>query len=137
MADNMIKKLGDSSGMTPDSIMNRLFCDHSKAHYYHLQTTSYAQHKMLDELYESLKDSKDSICEYLLGIQAPKRFGMLQPDSTPAFSDAVLSKFLDDGFKFSVQLVEYAKSKNLEELANLASNLQGSWTKAKYLNTLK
>ena len=136
MAD--IKKLGESStGMTPDDIMNRLFNDHSKAHYYHLQTTSYAQHKMLNELYEALEDSKDAICEYLLGIQAPKRFGSRTSDTVPAFSDSTLSKFLDDGFKFTVQLIEYAKSKNLEQLANLASELQGVWVKAKYLNTLK
>lgn len=136
MAD--IKKLGESStAITPDSIMNRLFNDHSKAHYYHLQTTSFAQHKMLNELYESLEESKDEICEYLLGMQAPKRFGILNKETVPAFSDAVLNKFLEDGCKFTMQVIEYAKSKNMEQLANLASDLQGHWAKAKYLNTLK
>jgi len=135
MAD--IKKLTDSTSLSPDIIMNRLFSDHSKAHYYHLQATSYAQHKMLRKLYEALEDSKDAICEYLLGMQAPKRFGMMTSEPVPAFSDAVLTRFLEDGCKFTMQIIEYAKSKNWEQLANLASDLQGEWVKAKYLNTLK
>ena len=136
MAD--IKKLPESgSTLTSDSIRNRMFTDHARAHDYHLQTTSRSQHKMLKKLYKNLEDSKDSICEYLLGIQAPKRFGQMQIGPTPLFSDVALSKFIDDGVKFSMQLCEYAREKNEEELCNMASDLQGHWVKAKYLNTLK
>lgn len=134
MAD--IKKFPDST-LTPDSIMNMLFRMDSVAEYYHLQTGSYAQHKMLDELHSAIEDSKDAICEYLLGVQAPKKFGPLSCSYSETFSDSNLSKFLDQGFKFTVDLCSYAESKGQEELCNLSSNLQGAWAKAKYLNTLK
>lgn len=134
MAD--IKKLPDSS-MTPDSIMNMLFRMDSVCEYFHLQTTSFAQHKMLDELHSGIEDAKDSICEYLLGIQAPKKFGSLSQNYSESFSDSNLSKFLDQGFKFTVDLCAYAESKNLEQLCNLSSELQGVFVKGKYLNTLK
>lgn len=126
-----------SSGLTPDIIASRLFNMHTKAHFYHLQCTSFAQHKMLDELYEALEEHKDAICEYLLGIQAPKRFGILVNEPIEPFSDMVLTKFLNTGFDFSVSLCEHAEEMGLEELCNLSSNLQGSFVKAKYLNTLK
>lgn len=125
------------TNLTPDEIMNTLFQMHSVAHYYHLQTTSFAQHKMLDDLYEALEDHKDAICEYLLGIQAPKRFGALVPGKGTIFSPANLDMFLQDGYDFSVSLCEYAESLELEQLCNLASDMQGTFAKSKYLNTLK
>jgi len=135
MAD--IKKLPvKETGLTPDIIRNRLFTDHAIAHDFHLATTSFAQHNMLKELYESLEDSKDAICEYLLGMQAPKRFGKMVIGETPMFSTSALSRLLDEGVAFSMQLCEYGESKNYEELVNLASNLQGTYVKGKYLNTL-
>jgi hypothetical protein len=122
--------------MTPDSIMSKLFNMHTKAHFYHLQTTSFAQHKMLNELYDDLLESKDGISEYLLGVQAPKRFGALTQEPIEPFSEEALTRFLDEGFQFTVALCGYAEQRNLEELCNLSSNLQGSFAKAKYLNTL-
>jgi len=130
-----IKRL-PSQGLNPDKIASKLFSMHSVAHYYHLQTTVFAQHKMLEELYEALEDHKDAICEYLLGLQAPKRFGVLTQDTYELFNDNNLKKYLDDGFQFSVTLITYAKSNDQEQLANLASDMQGSFNKGRYLNTL-
>jgi len=127
-----------SAGMlTPDMIMSKLFNMHTKAHFYHLQTTSFAQHNMLDALYKDLIESKDAISEYLLGIQAPKRFGAFMNEPVEPFSEAAVAKFLDEGFSFTVAICEYGEQRNLEELCNLASNLQGSFAKAKYFNTFK
>lgn len=123
--------------MLPDTIMNDLFKMDSTAEYYHLQTLSFAQHKMLDELHEDIEEAKDSICEYLLGIQAPKKFGALSQNYTETFSDSNLDRFLQQGFDWTVKLCEYAKEKNLEQLCNLSSELQGAFAKGKYLNTLK
>jgi hypothetical protein len=137
MSTGMPMTMGMSSGMNPDMIMSKLFNMHTKAHFYHLQTTSFAQHNMLKGLYEDLEDSKDAISEYLLGIQAPKRFGALATEAVEPFSEEAVAKFLDEGFGFTVALCDYANAKGLEELCNLSSNLQGSFAKAKYLNTLK
>jgi hypothetical protein len=134
MAD--IKKFPDTT-LTPDSIRNRLFTDHAIAHDFHLAATTLSQHLMLKELYEALEDHKDVICEFLLGIQSPKRFNKMSIGDTPLFSDQSLVKFLEEGCEFSKRLCTYGKEVGYEELTNLASNLQGSWVKAKYLNTLK
>lgn len=125
------------TSMTPDTIAGKLFSFHTIAHFYHLQTTSFAQHKMLDELYESLVGHKDAICEFLLGIQAPKRFSSIAASEIPVFTDQNLTKFIDEGCEFSKRLCTYGREVGYEELTNLASNLQGSFVKARYLNTLK
>lgn len=127
----------NSSTLTPETIVSKLFYFHDCSHIYHLQTTSFAKHKMLDELYTALVDAKDGISEYLLGIQSPKRFGNITLEQVPVYSDENVTKMLEQGFQFSIRLCEYAESKNLEELCNKASDLQGDFVKAKYLNTLK
>ena len=137
MEDKQIKAGIKRNTLTPDEIMNTLFTMHKVAHYYHLQTTSYAQHKALDSLYDGLQNSKDAICEYLLGIQAPRRFGALRTENPPMFSDSNLNKFIDDGIEFSVNLCNYGKEKGWEQLTNLASELQGLLVSTKYLLTLK
>lgn len=127
-----------SMGMlTPDIIMSKLFNMHTKAHFYHLQTTTFAQHNMLDTLYKDLIESKDAISEYLLGIQAPKRFNSITTEPVEPFSEEAVARFLDEGFGFTVALCDYAEQRKLEELCNLSSNLQGSFAKAKYFNTFK
>ena len=80
---------------------------------------------------------KDAICEFLLGIQAPKRFNSLPASEVPPYTEQNLTKFLEEGCEFSKRLCTYGKEVGYEELTNLASNLQGSWVKARYLNTLK
>jgi Family of unknown function (DUF5856) len=129
--------MGMAGGMTPESIVSKLFNMHSKAHFYHLQTTSFAQHNMLDSLYKDLVDSKDAIAEYLLGIQAPRRFSGLTSEAIEPFSEEAVAKFLDEGFSFTVAVCDYGEQRGLEELCNLSSNLQGSFSKAKYFNTFK
>jgi hypothetical protein len=49
-----------------------LFDARNKAHQAHLQTTSYAQHKALDEYYNSIIDLADSLAENHQG-----RFGII------------------------------------------------------------
>lgn len=122
--------------LTSDMIAGKLFSFHDRAHFFHLQTTSFAQHKMLDDVYNALVGSKDSISEYLLGVQAPQRFGSLIIEQPGVFSPEAVTTLLNDIFNFTVTLIDYADSKNLEQLANLASDLQGVASRAKYLNTL-
>lgn len=131
------KKEKVKGSLTPDIIAGKLFSFHDKAHFFHLQTTGFAQHKMLDELYTELVGMKDEICEYLLGVQAPKRFPTITLTQVQPYSDDNVTKMLDEGFQFSIKLCEYAESKNLEQLCNLSSELQGLIIKCKYLNTLK
>ena len=138
MSTGMPMTMGMSSGMNPDMIMNKFFTLYMAAQFYHWQTTSVAQHGMLGEVYDAVGDAKDTIMEYLLGVQAPTRLTSSPVAETPApFSDQSVAKMLDNGFQFTIAMMEYADSRGLEELKNLASDLQGVFAKAKYLNTLK
>ena len=123
--------------MCPEDIANKFFSLYMAAQFYHWQTTSIAQHGMLGEVYDAVGDAKDTIMEYLLGVQAPTRLTSSPVAETPApFSDQSVAKMLDDGFQFTIAMMAYADSRGIEELKNLASDLQGVFGKAKYLNTL-
>jgi hypothetical protein len=122
--------------MCTEDIANKFFTIYMAAQFYHWQTTSIAQHKMLGKVYDAVSDAKDTIMEYLLGVQAPTRLTTAPVAETPApFSDQSVAKMLDDGFQFTIAMMAYADSRGLEELKNLASDLQGVFGKAKYLNT--
>lgn len=123
--------------MCPEDIASKFFTLYMAAQFYHWQTTSIAQHEMLGGVYDSVHGAKDTIMEYLLGVQAPTRLSTPPVAETPApFSDQSVAKMLDDGFQFTIAMMSYADMKGLEELKNLASDLQGVFGKAKYLNTL-
>ena len=124
-------------GMSVDNIVSKLFYLHTTAHFYHLQTTSFAQHKMLDDLYKDLQEVKDSICEHLLGLQAPARFGVLTHEQCEPFSDVTLQEFLECGVHCGMSICSFAKDRGQEGLCNLAAELIELFVKAKYLNTLK
>lgn len=123
--------------VTPDIIIGKLFSFHSKAHLYHLQTNTIGKHLLLNELYKDLVESKDDIGEYLLGIQSPKRFGSVKMDAIEPYSDENLVKFITEGFQFTIKIIEYGRKQNLEQLSNLASDLQGSFNKARLFLSYK
>jgi hypothetical protein len=58
-------------------------------------------------------------------------------DQVEPFNDINLSKFLEDGCEFSKRLIAYGKEINYEQLSNLASDLQETFVKSMYLNSLK
>jgi len=126
-----------STAMTPESIIGKLFSFHNRAHYLHLNADTIGKHLLLDELYKALVDFKDEIAEYLLGIQAPKRLGVIIMDPIETFSDTAMMKLLVEGFEFSVSLCDYAEERELEELCNMASDLQKAFVKAKLFTTYK
>lgn len=129
-------KFSTKAPLTPEIVAGKLFSFHDTAHFLHLQTSSFAEHKALDEVYHELVDLKDSISEYILGVQAPKRFGVIKIDQPPAYSPANVQSFAKEMFDFSVQLCDWADEKHLEELCNLSSDLQKVAAKLKYLLTL-
>lgn len=129
--------LRKQTSLNPDKIISILFQAHTQFHFYHLQTTSYAEHKALDDMYNGLVDYKDSISEYLLGIQAPKRLSNLETSVILPYSSSNVTKSIDELFQFTKDLCDYADKLNLEQLCNLSSELQGLTIRIKYLLTLK
>lgn len=53
-----------------DFIIESLFMV-SKSHMWHLQTQSYAQHKALNEFYDTLQDHTDKLAEAYIGEKGP------------------------------------------------------------------
>lgn len=49
------------SDLTPENIQGKLFWLYNAAHKFHLDTKSFAEHKALGELYETLEGFKDDI----------------------------------------------------------------------------
>lgn len=123
------------SSLNPDRILSMLFYFHSQAHFNHLQTTSFAAHKALDELYTSLVDFKDAIAELLLGYMAPKRFGGIE--TIPIKKDMNDIELVVRIADFADKLYEYGESMEWWELSNKAADLSGLAQKVKYLLTLK
>ena len=120
-----------------ESIVNTFFTLYVKAQYFHWQTSSFSKHKMLGEIVDSIDELKDKVVEYLLGVQAPKKLSSSPKiDNITEYSDNNVAIYLEEGFQFTVSLIKYGKENNLEELVNLASDLQEVYAKSKYLNTL-
>lgn len=126
--------LNEGTGLNPDKIVSRLFYFHAQAHFNHLQTTSFARHKALDELYTSLESFKDEIAELLLGYIAPKRLAPIQENVLKGISDEVLVNQL---CSFADALYEYGEKTKWWALSNRAADLSGLGYKIKYLLTLE
>lgn len=134
----MIDKVQKPGTLTPELITAKIFGFYLKAHLYHWNNKSIGQHLLLNDLYPKMVELNDDITEYMLGVQIPKRYGPMNNIEQPGeYSEANLIKFLDDGFKFSVELCDYAEGRKLEELCNLASELQQAFAKAKLFTTYK
>lgn len=120
--------------LTPDLIMNKLSNLYEQSHFNHFQTTSYASHKALSDLYEGVIGFKDKIGELLLGYIAPRRFSGADPGKVdPKKGDVQL---VNEGIQFSKELYEYGEANKWWELSNHAADLEGLFTTTKYFLTL-
>jgi hypothetical protein len=71
----------------------------SQAHIYHLQTTSFAQHKALQEYYEGIVGLIDGLVESYQGmhgiLRGYKMAGTIKEDDNPTMYFEGLCKFID------------------------------------------
>lgn len=54
--------------MSAPELIARCFAARTAAHFAHLKTTSYAQHKALEEFYEGIVDATDAFAECYQGL---------------------------------------------------------------------
>jgi hypothetical protein len=121
------------ANMTIEYITGKLFSFHNTAHFYHFQTTSHAQHKALEHLYERLVHLKDEIPEFLLALQSPKRFAFIVLDDIKSYSDTELLSFLDEGMSFGKSLCNFATGKDLEALDDMGGEVCKAFAHCKLL----
>ena len=127
------QEMMENAEMSLESVAAKLTYFHIQLHLLHWQTTSFAEHKALGSLYETVGDMKDDIGEKLMGY-ANRRVKVfkLEPLS-PENSTAVVSSLM----AFAYNLIEWAEANHYCDIENLAQSLSGEAAKTKYLLTLK
>lgn len=122
-----------SNAMTLETIASKLTYFHEQLHLIHWQTSSYAEHKAVGELYEYVQDFKDDVIEKLMGYMGkkPKAY------KAEAITDGVSSNaVVVDLINWSYQLYEWASENKYCDVENMAQELSGKASKTKYLLTL-
>ena len=128
--------LSSASGdLSPDSIATKLTYFELQLHNLHWGTRSYAEHKSLGKLYDSVFDFKDEIIEKIMGYSGSRAKignpGQLK-DYAPGVSESVVNELL----AFAKQLQNYGATNNMPDIENVAQSLSGTAAKTKYLLTL-
>lgn len=122
-----------SNAMTLETIVSKLTYFHEQLHLIHWQTSSYAEHKAVGELYEYVQDFKDDVMEKLMGYmnKKPKAY-KAEPIADGASSNTVVAELMS----WSYQLYEWAGENDYCDVENMAQELSGKASKTKYLLTL-
>lgn len=107
---------------------------------YHWYTTSYAQHKALDDLTQSLDDLTDRFVEVFIGKygrpKLMKKDLALPPLEIPTSSASGIQYF-DGCIKYlSIELMSYLDARDTD-LMNIRDEMLASFNKTKYLFTLQ
>jgi DNA-binding ferritin-like protein len=128
--EDMKQKLGME--LTLDVIVSKIIYFKEQSQLLHWQTTSYAQHKALGELYEYIEEFKDGLVEKLMGYTGKRPSGC-KIETMDGISPQQL---VDNILMFSSKLKMYAEQNNYLDVSNLADELSGQAAKTKYLLTL-
>jgi len=106
---------------------------------YHIQTRSYAEHKALGDLYETLDDLIDDFLETYAGRHNELPKGQDLAEGTPVnyANNAELIAFLDRVVGFLENDVPYSLEPTDTELLNIRDEMLGAVNRTKYLVRLK
>ena len=125
-----------SAPLTPERVYATLISLEIEAHTLHLNTTSYAEHKALDELYSGIHDFRDRIMENILGHLAMNSTRLNPSKAISVKTGRRGSEVCRELCDFSYSLCEWAESNDWGDLKNIADELQAVGTKVSYLLTL-
>lgn len=124
-----------SGDLSPDSIATKLAYFELQLHNLHWATRSYAEHKALGKLYESVHDFKDEIMEKIMGYSGI-RAKIGNPGQFKEYAPGVSSQVVTELMMFAKQLQTYGGTNNMPDIENVAQSLSGTAAKTKYLLTL-
>jgi hypothetical protein len=128
--EDMKQKLGME--LTFDVIVSKIIYFKEQSQLLHWQTTSYAQHKALGELYEYIEEFKDGLVEKLMGYTGKRPSGC----KIETIDGVSPQQLVDNILMFSSKLKMYAEQNNYLDVSNLADELSGQAAKIKYLLSL-
>lgn len=134
MAANLFpEQMLSSEAMSLETIAGRLKYYSLQLHLLHWQTSSYSEHKALDELYGFINGFTDGVLEKLMGYigRRPKAF-KIRPLSDTIDSKALVKEISD----WSYKLYLWAGENDYCDVENMAQELSGEANKTLYLLTL-
>jgi hypothetical protein len=114
--------------------IGELFQIRTQAHWLHLQTDSFSEHKALNEFYEGWLDLTDSFVEKYFGKYG-KHNGAFMQFTQPY--GVVTPIVLMDGARASVEVLEASMAKEDTDMLNILADMKGLINETKYLLTLK
>lgn len=117
-----------------NSILIKLFEIRDQIHYWHLQTTSYAEHKALNKYYDSILDLTDSFIESSQG-----KYGRISGGATINLTDyqpGISTTYLKSVKEFICFTRESLDPKDTD-LQNILDEMLSLTNKTLYLLTLK
>ena len=133
--EEIISEDENSMDLTAKNILKVLFESRDMTHYWHLQTTSYAEHKALMEYYEGILDLTDSFVETYQGINKNRVKGKIIITLNDYPEDKNLLIHFDSVTNF-IQKV-YPEFENNTDLSNILDEILELTNKTKYLLSLK
>jgi len=106
-----------------------------QARVWHLQTTSFAQHKALNEVYDAIGDFQDTLIETLQGYYNVRIAGDMNFTIDSTFEESKPAAFLKE---FNDYMHNISKTKTLQPscLSNIIDEITAFVSKAIYLLTL-
>jgi hypothetical protein len=119
--------------LSAENIFSTLVSLEVESHLLHLNTTSFAQHKALDELYSGIQGFRDTILENVLG-HTNKR--LMPVKGIAVKTGRTEQEICSELNMFSKQLHSWGEDNDWDDLANIADELQALSTKVSYLLTL-
>ena len=117
------------STVPPAVFLGQLFNSRDTVHLAHLQTTSFAEHKALNFLYEELLDLTDSLIETYFGL-LDKRLNIKIPGSDYVNPKAHVKHMMDYISSNRSSLGEYS------QIQNIVDEILALYNKTFYLLTL-
>lgn len=130
--EEMLMSKSNGGGMTLESIASKLVTMELQLQLVHWQTSSYAEHKATNGMYDYLQDFRDSLLEKLMGYTGRKPSNMTIGSIGTVSSMSVGM----DICAFASSLKSYAEANGYLDIGNMADELSGEGSKFKYLLTL-
>jgi len=112
--------------MTPNKLIGALFHSRDTMHLTHLQTTSFAEHKALNEYYDGILELTDTFTETYFGRF--KRIDIVIPESKMMSSVEHLKEMQ--------KMIDGERENYSSELQNIMDEMLGLINKTLYLLTL-
>jgi DNA-binding ferritin-like protein len=130
--EEMLSGKGNGMNLNIDSIASKIVIYELQLQLVHWQTSSYAEHKATNEIYEYLQDFKDDLLEKLMGYtgKKPNNINIGSINTTLSMNIAM------EICNFAKSLKSYAEINDYLDISNLADELSGRANKFKYLLTL-